>query len=63
MKRITFCFLLLFIIVSCRPDKANQEIRTSEWSDNHSVDFNQEINEREQIQIRLFLEHNKSLRM
>ena len=63
MKRITFCFLLLFIIFSCRPDKANQEIRTSEWSDNHSVDFNQEINEREQIQIRLFLEHNKSLRM
>jgi hypothetical protein len=51
------------LIYSCRPEKSNDDQSNRNWSDNHSVDFNQEINEREQLQIRLFLEHNKSLKM
>jgi FKBP-type peptidyl-prolyl cis-trans isomerase len=51
------------MIFSCRPEKTTQEKSKNDWSKDHSVDFNQEINEREQIQIRLFLEHFKSLKM
>lgn len=51
------------MIFSCRPEKTTQEKSKNDWSEDHSVDFNQEINEREQIQIRLFLEHFKSLKM
>ena len=63
MKQLSYYFLVIFTICSCRPEKPNQENPKHEWSDEHSVDFNQEINEREQIEIRLFLEHNKSLKM
>jgi FKBP-type peptidyl-prolyl cis-trans isomerase len=63
MKKIVSIFFLIFVIFACRPEKTAKELTKGNWSDDHSVDFNQEINEREQIQIRLFLEHNKSLRM
>lgn len=63
MKQVSLFFLLIFLLDSCRPEKPARENQKSAWSDNHSVDFNQEINEREQIQIRLFLEHHKSLKM
>jgi FKBP-type peptidyl-prolyl cis-trans isomerase len=62
IRYIQFVFFIYFVC-SCRPEKSNQDKSKSLWSDNHSVDFNREINEREQIQIRLFLDHNKSLRM
>jgi FKBP-type peptidyl-prolyl cis-trans isomerase len=63
MKKIVSIFFLIFVIFACRPEKPANEITKGNWSSNHSVDFNQELNEREQIQIRLFLEHNKSLKM
>jgi FKBP-type peptidyl-prolyl cis-trans isomerase len=63
MNRLLPFFLLIILIDSCRPEKLDQEKPKSSWSENHSVDFNREINEREQLQIRLFLEHNKSLKM
>jgi FKBP-type peptidyl-prolyl cis-trans isomerase len=63
MRRFIQFFILFCLIYSCRPEKSNDDRSNPNWSDNHSVDFNQEINEREQIQIRLFLEHNKSLKM
>lgn len=63
MKKIVSIFFLIFVIFACRPEKTAKELTKGNWSDDHSVDFNQEINEREQIQIRLFLEHFKSLKM
>lgn len=55
---LIFCTLLLG---ACRGERKKMENR--EWSDNHSVDYNQEINEREQIQIKLFLAHYSYLKM
>lgn len=49
------------MLSACRGEKKKVEKR--EWSDNHSVDYNQEINEREQIQINLFLAHYSYLKM
>jgi FKBP-type peptidyl-prolyl cis-trans isomerase len=63
MKKIVSNFFLIFVIFACRPEKPEKELTKGNWNDDHSVDFNQELNEREQIQIRLFLEHNKSLKM
>jgi FKBP-type peptidyl-prolyl cis-trans isomerase FkpA len=58
--------LLLFL--SCRNEKDTEQIvetpkTESEWSSNHSVDFNQEIHVREEIDIALYLEHHKDLKM
>lgn len=66
MKRIILFFSFIvftMIISSCRADKTTDTKETQKWSDNHSVDFNQELNEREQIQIKLFLSHYNSLKM
>ncbi len=63
MKKIVSNFLLIFLFFACRPEKPTKELTKGKWSDEQSVDFNQELNEREQIQIRLFLEHNKFLKM
>lgn len=66
MKRIfLFCSFIILLgnLFSCRADKAKDIKETQKWSDNHSVDFNQELNEREQIQIKLFLSHYSSLKM
>ena len=56
-----YLFVLL-IIFSCRQEKKPQE-EEKEWSNGHSVDFNQELTIREQIQIKLFLDHHTSLKM
>lgn len=63
MRRFIIYISVINMIFSCRPEKTTQEKSKNDWSEDHSVDFNQEINEREQIQIRLFLEHFKSLKM
>ena len=62
--KITVVSLLILsslLLSACRGEKKKVEKR--EWSDNHSVDYNQEINEREQIQIKLFLAHYSYLKM
>ncbi len=48
-------------LISCRGNKPKP--KKEKWSDAHSVDFNQEVNEREQLQIKLFLAHYTSLKM
>lgn len=63
MIRLICYLFFVFFVFSCRPESSSSAKRNANWSDDHSVDFNQELNEREQIQIRLFLEHNKSLKM
>jgi len=61
-NHVAFVILtFIFILSACRGAKKTREKR--EWSDEHSVDYNQEINEREKIQINLFLAHNASLKM
>jgi len=61
LSKIFLTPLLIFALISCRGEKKKEE--KIDWSKNHSVDFNQEINEREQIQINLFLAHHYYLKM
>jgi len=62
IRRFFFYFFILLFLSSCRPEKKPQE-EEKEWSNGHSVDFNQELAIREQIQIKLFLDHHTSLKM
>ena len=62
IRRFSYYLFVLLIIFSCRQEKKPQE-KKKEWSRDHSVDFNQELTIREQIQIKLFLDHNTSLKM
>jgi len=62
IRRFFYFFLFLLFLSSCRPEKKPQE-EEKQWSNGHSVDFNQELAIREQIQIKLFLDHHTSLKM
>ncbi len=62
IRSFLYYLFVLLIIFSCRQEKKPQE-KKKEWSSDHSVDFNQELTIREQIQIKLFLDHNTSLEM
>ena len=61
MIRFSSFFLLLFL-VSCRAEKS-KEASSKKWGTEHSVDFNQELNAREEIKIKLFLAHHRELKM
>ena len=61
-KNKAWFILLGVFLVSCRPEKTEKE-EEKKWSQAHSVDFNSEINEREQLQINTFLEHYSFLKM
>ena len=63
MKSCHFiCICLILMSTACRPDK-KVAADNNKWDKDHSVDFNQELAIREQIQIKLFLEHHNSLKM
>lgn len=63
MKNYIFSFFFFFVtLYACRPDKKAAD-ENNKWSQGHSVDFNQELAIREQIQIKLFLDHNTALKM
>jgi len=53
----------MLIVLSCRQEKKSQGVEKSKWSKGHSVNFNQELLIREQMQIKLFLDHKQSLKM
>lgn len=58
--------LILLLLFSCRNDseqKTQAKQLEPEWSSNHSVDFNQEIHVREELDIAIYLEHHKDLKM
>jgi len=58
--------LVLLLICSCRNESeqaAQVSIADPQWSSNHSVDFNQEIHAREELDIAIYLEHHKDLKM
>jgi FKBP-type peptidyl-prolyl cis-trans isomerase len=64
--KIVFVACLL-ILISCRnsdnvEDKSS-DLSKSEWSDELSIDFNQEIHIREELDIQIYLEHHKDLKM
>jgi FKBP-type peptidyl-prolyl cis-trans isomerase len=63
MIRIYTYFLLLFLIFSCRQEKKSQAEEKKKWSKGHSVNFNQELVIREQMQIKFFLDHHTNLKM
>jgi len=62
MKHLVILFAFLFVLFSCR-EKNPVPVKKQGWSKERSVDFNQEINEREIIQIALFLEHHTEYKM
>ena len=53
-------FLILF---SCTQDKENGQEKSKEWSMDHSVDFNKEVHQREELAIEIYLAHHKDLKM
>ena len=61
---IVFCLVILY---SCRNDNLTESIKEdsneAKWSGQHSVDFNQEIHTREELDIKIYLEHHKDLTM
>ncbi len=61
--RIVFFVLINLYLFSCRPDKKENEKSNQDWGKEHSVDFNREVNEREQLEISAFLKHHHYLKM
>jgi FKBP-type peptidyl-prolyl cis-trans isomerase len=61
MIRLIPSFLLIFLF-ACRAEPQIKKKKSS-WSKAHSVDFNQELNARETLKIKLFLAHHKDLKM
>jgi FKBP-type peptidyl-prolyl cis-trans isomerase len=61
MNRLLYFFLFVSLI-ACRAEKP-KESQAKKWGTAHSVDFNQELNAREEIKIKLFLAHHRELKM
>jgi FKBP-type peptidyl-prolyl cis-trans isomerase len=61
MIRILPFFSLIFLF-ACRAEP-QAKTKKSSWSKAHSVDFNKELNERENLKIKLFLAHHTNLKM
>ena len=59
--------ILICLICSCSNGDSNEkapiEDTNKSWSNEHSVDFNQEVHNREEIDIKIYLEHHKELQM
>ena len=59
---IRFLFFLFSIaLLSCRAEKV-KDSTSKKWGTAHSVDFNQELNSREELKINLFLAHHRELK-
>lgn len=55
-------FFLVVVLLACRAEKP-KDVHNKKWGTAHSVDFNQELNAREEIKINLFLAHHRELKM
>lgn len=60
--KFLFLFALLAMGLSCNTGQ-KKKTENADWSKNQSVSYHQEVNEREQLQIALFLEHHKELKV
>jgi len=56
-----FWVLILLLIFACNQEQTKVKAKERDWSKGHSVSYNKEINEREQLSIALYLEHHKEL--
>ncbi len=65
MRIISLVFLL--ILMACRNSEPAEnkppDLSKSEWSEELSIDFNQEIHIREELDIQIYLAHHKDLHM
>lgn len=59
--------ILISILCSCRNEDSKdiipKDVSDKSWSNDHSVDFNQEIHDREELDIKIYLAHHKDLKM
>lgn len=59
--------ILICLLYSCRNEESkvvvSKEVEDRTWSNDHSVDFNQEVHQREELDIKIYLEHHKDLNM
>ena len=62
MKNFLIFILVTRCLFSCS-EKEKKTNKTTDWSKQHSISYNQEINEREAIQIALFLDHHQEYKM
>ena len=51
------------VLSSCLQEEENNQLEPKDWSMDHSVDFNKEIHEREELAIEIYLAHHKDLKM
>ena len=58
-----FWVLILLLIFACNQEQTKVKPKEKDWSKGHSVSYNKEINEREQLSIALYLEHHKELKV
>jgi FKBP-type peptidyl-prolyl cis-trans isomerase len=56
-------FILLIIITSCVTETKKNVTENKDWSVEHSIDFNKELHQREELAIKIYLEHHKDLKM
>ena len=62
MKLIVLLISFL-VLSSCVQEEENNPFEPKNWSMDHSVDFNKEIHEREELAIEIYLAHHKDLKM
>lgn len=58
----TFYFITLCCLLACNAPSKNKK-EHADWSPNHSVSYQKEVNEREQLKIAFYLEHHRELSM
>lgn len=62
MNKFLLASFVFVCLLACKDD-VTPSIKKPEWSKAHSVGYHQEVNEREQINIALFLEQHPELQM
>jgi len=60
---IRYILILLIIITSCVTETKKNVTENKDWSVEHSIDFNKELHQREELAIKIYLEHHKDLKM
>tara|TARA_B100000767_G_C19620411_1_gene473768 strand:+ start:92 stop:616 length:525 start_codon:yes stop_codon:yes gene_type:complete len=61
--RIFILLICVLTISSCAQKEEEVIGETKDWSMDHSVDFNQELHQREELAIKIYLAHHEDLKM